>query len=132
MFTFLGSIGAIQLAGGLAAKFNGSGLVGGEIYAQVPFLAAVALGAAGTVLIAAHWLPGAGISFARGVNDTPKIAGVLLVAWSAHVEIDYALVAIAMVLGGVLGAVRVAQTMSQKITPTVKRKSGLISRNLHP
>lgn len=50
---------------------------------------------------ALHWLPGAGISFARGVNDTPKIAGVLLVAWSAQVEIDYALVAIAMVLGGV-------------------------------
>jgi PiT family inorganic phosphate transporter len=245
-FTFLGSLGAIQLAGGLAAKFNGSGLVGAEIHAQEPFLAAVALGAAGTVLVAArvglpistthaltgalagaglvaagfahaefgdlgkrvmlpllfspavsllltvtiyplviqaaklagnrdcvcldapqplaeipdgvftaaavpvpaairvanaedcqtgtevvrwsasdalHWLSGAAISFARGVNDTPKIAGVLLMARSARVEIDYALVATAMAAGGVLGAARVAQTLGKRITPMTTQEA---------
>jgi inorganic phosphate transporter, PiT family len=77
----------------------------------------------GRVSDALHWLSGAAISFARGVNDTPKIAGVLLVAWSAHVEIDYALIAIAMALGGVLGAARVAETLSKKITPMATREA---------
>ncbi len=64
-----------------------------------------------------HWLSGAGISFARGLNDTPKIAAVLLLAAASAVRLDYTLVAVAMALGGALGAARVARTMSKKITP---------------
>ena len=245
-FTFLGSLVAIWLASGLVAKFNGSGLVQKQIYQQVPFLAAVALGAASTVLLAArlglpistthaltgalvgagtvaagfahvkfgalgkgvalpllsspvislvltvaiyplivrltrlagnrdclcvdspqllvgipngscavsavltppairvakaevcqtgielvrwrigdalHWLSGAAISFARGLNDTPKIAAVLLVAWTLASRTDYILVAITMALGGVLGAARVAQTMSKEITPMATQEA---------
>jgi len=237
VFTFLGSLVAIWAGGGLAAKFSGAKLVGKEIYTQMPFLAAVALAAAGTVLLASrlglpistthaltgalvgagvtaagfahvkfaaltsgvvlpllfspivslaltvaicpliaklatgrdcvcvdqpqsvviaapstsaiavliaspvlrwapatqcqtgaeavrfsitdglHWLSGTGISFARGLNDTPKIAAVLLVAAASAVRLDYTLVAVAMALGGALGAARVARTMSKKITP---------------
>ena len=241
VFTFLGSLVAIWVGAGLAAKFSGAKLVGKEIYTQMPFLGAVVLAAAGTVLVAArlglpistthaltgalmgagvsaagfaqvkfaalgsgvvlpllfspvvallltlavyrvaarvgrlagnrdcvcveepravalsaaagvstsvvtvaapvvrwasaaecqtgaetvrfsitdglHWLSGAGISFARGLNDTPKIAAVLLVAAASAATLDYALVAIAMAVGGVLGAARVAQTMSKTITP---------------
>jgi PiT family inorganic phosphate transporter len=237
VFTFLGSLVAVWAASGLAAKFDGSKLVGKEIYTQMPFLAAVALAAAGTVLLASwlglpvstthaltgalagagvtaagfahvkfaaltsgvvmpllfspavslgltlavyplatrlagardcvcldqpaavrlapsglsgggvvcaapairwapaaecqsgaetvrlsiadglHWLSGAAISFARGLNDTPKIAAVLLVAAASGTKLEYALVAVAMALGGLLGAARVAQTMSKKITP---------------
>ena len=221
-FTFLGSLVAIWAGGGLAAKFSGAKLVGKEIYTQMPFLAAVALAAAGTVLLASrlglpistthvltgalvgagvtaagfahvkfaalasgvvlpllfspivslaltmaicpliaklatgrdcvcvdqpqsvviaapntsatavliappavrfsitdgvHWLSGAGISFARGLNDTPKITAVLLVAAASAVRLDYTLVAVAMAVGGALGAARVARTMSKKITP---------------
>lgn len=241
-FTFLGSLVAIWAGAGLAAKFSGAKLVGNEIYTQMPFLGAVALAAAGTVLLAArlglpistthaltgalmgagvsaagfaqvkfaalgggvalpllfspivsllltlavypavmrvgrlagnrdcvcveepkavalsaaagaststvvtaaapvvrwapaaecqtgnetvrfsisdglHWLSGAGISFARGLNDTPKIAAVLLVAAAGAATLEYALVAMAMAVGGVLGAARVAQTMSKRITP---------------
>src|SRR2546422_8758027 len=76
VFTFLGSIGAIQLASGLAAKFNGSGLVGLEIYAQVPFLAAVALGAAGSVLVAARL----GLPISTTHALTGALAGAGLVA----------------------------------------------------
>lgn len=47
--TFLGSLLAVGLATSLAAKFNGSALVARDIYTQMPFLAAVALGAAGAV-----------------------------------------------------------------------------------
>src|SRR5438128_4651199 len=239
VFTFLGSLVAIWAGGGLAAKFSGAKLVGKEIYTQMPFLAAVALAAAGTVLLASrlglpistthaltgalvgagvtaagfahvkfaalasgvvlpllfspivslaltmaicpliaklatgrdcvcvdqpqsvviaapstsanamliappavrwapatqcrtgveavrfsitdgvHWLSGAGISFARGLNDTPKITAVLLVVAASAVRLDYTLVAVAMAVavGGALGAARVARTMSKKITP---------------
>lgn len=237
VFTFFGSLMAIWAGSGLAAKFSGSSLVSRDIYTQFPFLAAVALAAAGTVLLAArlglpistthaltgalvgagvtsagfahvkfaalangvvmpllfsplvalgltlavyplvrkmaggrdcvcldepravqlaragpsagtlvvaapavrwapaaechtgaetvrgsvsdtlHWLSGAGISFARGLNDTPKIAAVLLVAAASATQLDYGLVAVAMALGGALGAARVAQTMSKQITP---------------
>src|SRR2546425_9651958 len=218
VFTFLGSLVAIWAGGGLAAKFSGAKLVGKEIYTQMPFRAAVALAAAGTVLLASrlglpistthaltgalvgagvtaagfahvkfaalasgvvlpllfspivslaltmaicpliaklatgrdcvcvdqpqsvviaapntsatavliappavrfsitdgvHWLSGAGISFARGLNDTPKITAVLLVAAASAVRLDYTLVAVAMAVavGGALGAARVARTM---------------------
>ncbi len=237
VFTFLGSLLALWVAGGLAAKFNGSRLVGKEIYTQMPFLAAVGLAAAATVLLSSrlglpistthalagalvgagvtaagfahvefaalasgvvvpllfspmaalgltlavyplvtklaggrdcvcvdepgtaqfalagpgtarlmaaapavrwasatqcqtgaeavrwsvsgglHWLSGAGISFARGLNDTPKIAAVLLVAAVGSTKLEYALVAMAIAIGGMLGAARVARTMSREITP---------------
>jgi PiT family inorganic phosphate transporter len=238
-FTFLGSLAAFWAAGGLAAKFNGSKLVGKEIFTQLPFLAAVVLAAAGTVLLASrlglpistthaltgalvgaalaaagfaqvqfavlasgvvapllfspvlamgltlavypvfarlargrdcvcidqpaavhlaldgpagaqmvsaapairwaraiecetgaeaargsisdtlHWLSAAVISFARGLNDTPKIAAVLLVLpiAAAGTKADFLLAALAMALGGLLGAARVARTMSKQIAP---------------
>src|SRR5713226_1455944 len=53
-FTFLGSLAAFWAGSALAAKFNGSKLVGREIFTQMPFLAAVALAAAGTVLLASR------------------------------------------------------------------------------
>jgi PiT family inorganic phosphate transporter len=64
-----------------------------------------------------HWFSGAAISFARGLNDTPKIVAILLVAGAVSVEFDYFFVGLAIAVGGALGAVRVAQTMSRKITP---------------
>lgn len=66
---------------------------------------------------ALHWLSGAAISFARGLNDTPKIVAVLLVGGAAAATLNYALVALAMAAGGVVAAARVAQTMSKTITP---------------
>lgn len=237
-FTLLGSLAAIGLATGLVAKFNGSKLLAADVYTQLPFIAAVALGAGITVLLAArlgfpistthaltgglagagiaaagitqvkfatlgsgvvapllfspfvaltltlilfplvvrvaashqrdclcvdepelatvpagavaavavlappavrwangeqcqtgaeairlqasdvlHWLSGAAISFARGLNDTPKIAALLLVATAAGARLNFGIVAVAMALGGILGAARVARTMSHKITP---------------
>jgi PiT family inorganic phosphate transporter len=64
-----------------------------------------------------HWFSGAAISFARGLNDTPKIVAILLVAAAASIKLDYLFVALVIAIGGTLGAVRVAQTMSRKITP---------------
>lgn len=64
-----------------------------------------------------HWVSSAGISFARGLNDTPKIAALLLVAAPFSAQTSFALVAVAMGVGGLLGAAHVARTMSKKITP---------------
>jgi inorganic phosphate transporter, PiT family len=238
LFTFLGSLAALWVSSGLAAKFNGSKVVGAEIYKQLPFLAAVALATAASVLLASrlglpvstthaltgalvgagiaaagfahvqfaslasgvaapllfspvaalgltlaiyplatklaggrdcicvdepavvrlapegaaegdilsatpalrwapaaacqtgeevlrlsvtdalHWFSGAAISFARGLNDTPKITAVLLVLpVTAGIKANFLLVALVMAIGGLLGAARVAKTMSKQITP---------------
>jgi PiT family inorganic phosphate transporter len=65
---------------------------------------------------AAHFLSSGIVSFARGLNDTPKIAALLLVVPALNIGSDLVLVAIAIAIGGVLGARRVAETMSHKIT----------------
>jgi len=70
-----------------------------------------------------HWLSGAAISFARGLNDTPKIAALLLVTGAGALHANYVLVALAMAVGGALGAGRVAQTLSRKITPMATREA---------
>ena len=239
-FTILGSLAAIWLGSGLAAKFNGATLLPSAIAGELPFLSAVALGAGATVILAAgvglpistthsltgalvgagvsaagfsqvrfmalgkgvllpllispvvasavtvgsrllanrrkprpgarncicvdgsktfalaapnflvscietappfvrwapaaecetgiemvrlstadgwHWFSSAAISFARGLNDTPKIAAVLFVATLAAVKWDYFFAALAIAAGGILAASRVARTMSKKITP---------------
>jgi PiT family inorganic phosphate transporter len=65
---------------------------------------------------AVHYASAAAVSFARGLNDTPKIVGLLLVAEALHVEISVLAVAGAMALGGWLNSRKVAETMSKKIS----------------
>lgn len=67
-------------------------------------------------LDAMHFLSAGAVSFARGLNDTPKIAALLLVIASLKGSIGLALVAVAMGVGGWLSAKRVAETMAHKIT----------------
>ncbi|HEY2713558.1 MAG TPA: inorganic phosphate transporter [Chthoniobacterales bacterium] len=63
-----------------------------------------------------HFLSAGIVSFARGLNDTPKIAALLLlVKWLTPAN-DILIVSVAMAVGGLLGARRVAETMSHKIT----------------
>ena len=58
------------------------------------------------------------VSFARGLNDTPKIVALLVAgqALSSNIQDSLCLVAVAMALGGIFSARRVAHTMSQRIT----------------
>lgn len=64
-----------------------------------------------------HTLSGLAVCFARAVNDTPKIAALLLAAgtvgWAMPTLL---LVAVGMTLGGILSARKVAETMSKRIT----------------
>ncbi len=63
-----------------------------------------------------HYLSAGAVSFARGLNDTPKIAALLLLAPAIGGISGTALVAVVMAAGGLLSARKVAETMSQKIT----------------
>jgi len=63
-----------------------------------------------------HFLSAGAVSFARGLNDTPKIAALLLTASALNIQLGLVSVAAAMCLGGLLNARKVAETMSHKIS----------------
>jgi len=63
-----------------------------------------------------HFLFAGAVGFARGLNDTPKIAALLLPIAMFDSDTAVLAVGIAMLIGGLLGARRVARTMSNKIT----------------
>lgn len=74
------------------------------------------LGISGQTLInGLHYLSAGTVSFARGLNDTPKIVGLLLVVEALHIQLGMLAIATAMALGGLLNARKVAVTMSRKI-----------------
>ncbi len=70
-----------------------------------------------TMLDAAHYGSAGVVSFARGLNDTPKIVALLLAVEGLALAHGMLAVAVAMALGGLLNARKVDETMSLKITP---------------
>ncbi|MEQ1903600.1 MAG: inorganic phosphate transporter [Pirellulaceae bacterium] len=64
----------------------------------------------------AHFVSAGIVSFARGLNDTPKMAALLLVLPMMGAYSSLVTVAMAIAVGGLLSARRVAETMSHKIT----------------
>ena len=68
------------------------------------------------IMDAAHFLSGGTVSFARGLNDTPKIVALLLLWKTLDIRWGFAAVALTMAVGGLLNARKVAETMSKKIT----------------
>jgi len=68
------------------------------------------------IMDAAHFLSAGTVSFARGLNDTPKIVALLLLWKALDIRWGFAAVAVAMAVGGLLNAKKVADTMSTKIT----------------
>ncbi len=72
------------------------------------------------IMDAAHFLSAGTVSFARGLNDTPKIVALLLLWKALNPERfqgwAFIAVALTMAIGGLLNARRVAETMSQKMT----------------
>ena len=73
-----------------------------------------------------HFLSAATICFARAVNDTPKLAALLLAAKATGVEVSFWFIAAAMAIGGFLNGRRVAETMSKKIVP-LAHEQGLVA-----
>lgn len=63
-----------------------------------------------------HYFSAGTVSFARGLNDTPKIVGLLLVVEALHIQFGLLAIATAMAVGGLLNARKVAITMSRRIS----------------
>lgn len=65
-----------------------------------------------------HYLSAGAVSFARGLNDTPKIVALTVMAGLPLSQVGgFVAVGGVIALGGWFGARRVAHTMSRKITP---------------
>ncbi|HEV8692712.1 MAG TPA: inorganic phosphate transporter [Lysobacter sp.] len=64
----------------------------------------------------AHYLSALSVSFARGLNDTPKIAALLVVTGGLGAAPATVAVIVAMALGAGLAAHRVADTLAYRIT----------------
>jgi len=65
---------------------------------------------------ASHFLSAGAVSFARGLNDTPKIVALLLTVTAFSIQGGMLAVGLGMAVGGILNARKVAETVSNKIT----------------
>jgi PiT family inorganic phosphate transporter len=75
-----------------------------------------------------HFCSAGAVCFARDLNDTPKIAALLLLTPAFNRQRIIVVIALAMALSGLFNARRVAETMSHKITPIAQTQG--LSANL--
>lgn len=68
------------------------------------------------IMDGAHFLSAGVVSFARGLNDTPKIVALLLVLHALDIRWGFFAVAATMAIGGLLNSRSIAETMSHKLT----------------
>jgi inorganic phosphate transporter, PiT family len=68
------------------------------------------------VMNCGHFFSAGAVSFARGLNDAPKIVAIGLTASALDMTWSIGLVAFMMALGGLLSARKVAETVSKRIT----------------
>jgi len=78
------------------------------------------------LLNASHFLSAGVVGFARGLNDTPKIAALLLIAPAAETDVSLLICGLIIAAGGIISARRVAETMSHRIT-TMNPGQGFIA-----
>ncbi len=69
-----------------------------------------------SILDGLHYLSGGIVSFARGLNDTPKIAAILLAGSVVSPYVALFGVTLFMAIGGLMNAKKVAETMSHRVT----------------
>ena len=63
-----------------------------------------------------HYLSAGAVCFSRAVNDTPKVAALLLTTAALQPAVGIGIVGVAIALGGILQSRQVAETMSKRIT----------------
>ncbi len=102
--------------GTLVAAKAGLTLRAGEVPTCRRYDGQIAGVSAQRVLDASHVLSAAAISFARGLNDTPKIAGLLVAVALLPAAGKPLLLGLLIAAGGLLAVRRVARTMSFEIT----------------
>ncbi|MCS7034420.1 MAG: inorganic phosphate transporter, partial [Phycisphaerae bacterium] len=69
-----------------------------------------------------HWISSGLVGFARGWNDAPKIAALVIGALAASpvthgTALAFLIVTVAMAAGGLLAGRKVLQTLARRITP---------------
>ena len=64
-----------------------------------------------------HYLSAGAVSFARGLNDTPKIAALLLIGAAGAPNAALLAVGAMIAVGGLSSSRKVAETMSHRVTP---------------
>ncbi|MEL6555860.1 MAG: inorganic phosphate transporter [Cyanobacteria bacterium J06621_11] len=69
-----------------------------------------------TALDSLHYLSAGAVCFSRAVNDTPKVAALLLTTEAFAPAVGIGLVGGAIALGGIIQSRHVAETMSKRIT----------------
>ena len=69
-----------------------------------------------TILTGLHMLSAFALCFARGLNDTPKIVGLIFAVQIIDSQVSLTTIAIAMAIGGLLQSRKVAEKMSKKVT----------------
>jgi PiT family inorganic phosphate transporter len=78
-----------------------------------------------------HWFTAGAASFARGMNDAPKIVALVIAAAALHSSSTvgypslFALVTTGMVLGSLVGGQRVTRVLAEKVTPMDHREGRL-------
>lgn len=109
----------VSTTGAAAFLQRSDGLAGGLIAGSAEQCGQEEVVSRLSFLDAMHWLSAAAISFARGLNDAPKI---LALAWGAGAVAGigemggFGLVALAMTAGSLIGGFRVTDTLANKIT----------------
>ncbi len=73
-------------------------------------------GSIARILDRLHIVSAMSICFARGLNDTPKLAALLITAKLFSRNTSVVVIGVVMAIGGVLYARKVAETMSHRIT----------------
>ena len=91
--------------------------VDSEVVCRQRYAGRVAGVSASKLLDALHFLSAGAVSFARGLNDTPKIAALLVTGAALSSFVSDAAVGLVIAIGGWMMARRVAETMSHRITP---------------
>lgn len=72
-----------------------------------------------------HFLCSGAASFARGLNDTPKMAALLLIMPGLQMPYCFLIVAIMIALGGLTDYHKVGETLGKKITGMMRAKAFL-------
>ena len=109
----------VEVTPGGAAVLKSTGLVltvAQMSECQTKYMGTIAGLEAQDVLSRLHYFTAGAVSFARGLNDTPKIAALLMAAQLLGLKDAIFGIGVVIALGGILSARKVAQTMSQRIT----------------
>jgi PiT family inorganic phosphate transporter len=91
-------------------------IIGDQAYCRSSYSGKIISISTSSLLDVLHYFSSGLVCFARGLNDTPKIAALLLIGSHFSLEVSILSVGIAMLIGGIIHSKRIANTMGNRIT----------------